>query len=91
VAEARLAFVNLRTVVDAAGASLERVVRTTVFLGSADDFPTMNRLLAEFFPAVPPVRSTPIVSLPRGFRSRSTRSPSSADGATVRHRHHLHP
>jgi 2-iminobutanoate/2-iminopropanoate deaminase len=67
-AEARQAFVNLRTVVEAAGASLERVVRTTVFLGSAEDFPAMNQLFAEFFPSAPPVRATPIVGLPRSLR-----------------------
>ena len=66
--EARQAFINLRTVVEAAGASLERVVKTTVFLSSAEDFPAMNQLFAEFFPAAPPVRSTPIVALPRGLR-----------------------
>ena len=67
-AEARQAFVNLRAVVEAAGASLERVVRTTVFLGSAEDFPAMNQLFAEFFPSAPPTRATPIVGLPRGLR-----------------------
>ena len=67
-AEARQAFVNLRNVVEAAGASLERVVRTTVFLGSAEDIPAMNKLFAEFFPSNPPVRSTPLVGLPRGLR-----------------------
>jgi 2-iminobutanoate/2-iminopropanoate deaminase len=67
-AEARQAFVNLRAVVEAAGASLERVVRTTVFLGSAEDFPAMNQLFAEFFRSAPPVRSTPLVGLPRGLR-----------------------
>jgi 2-iminobutanoate/2-iminopropanoate deaminase len=67
-AEARQAFVNLRTVVEAAGASLKHVVRTTVFLGSAEDFPAMNQLFAEFFPSAPPVRATPIVGLPRSLR-----------------------
>jgi 2-iminobutanoate/2-iminopropanoate deaminase len=67
-AEARQAFVNLRTVVQAAGADLGRVVKTTVFLGSADDFPAMNRIFAESFPTAPPVRSTPIVGLPRSLR-----------------------
>ena len=67
-AEARQAFVNLRTVVEAAGASLGRVVKTTVFLGSAEDFPALNQLFAEFFPAAPPVRSVPVVALPRGLR-----------------------
>ena len=67
-AEARQAFVNLRTVVEAAGASLGRVVRTTVFLGSTEAIPAMNQLFAEFFPSAPPARSTPIVVLRRGLR-----------------------
>ena len=67
-AEARQAFVNLRTVIEAAGASLERVVRTTVFLVSAEDVPEMNQLFAEFFPSAPPVRSAPLVELPRSLR-----------------------
>jgi 2-iminobutanoate/2-iminopropanoate deaminase len=67
-AEARQAFINLRTVVEAAGTSLGRVVRTTIFLGSAEDFPAMNQLFAEFFPSAPPVRSTPIVGLPRNLK-----------------------
>ncbi len=67
-AEGRMAFENLRRVVEAAGVSLDRVVKTTVFLASADDFPAMNSLYAEFFPAKPPVRSTPIVTLPRNLR-----------------------
>jgi 2-iminobutanoate/2-iminopropanoate deaminase len=66
--EARQAFSNLRTVVEAAGANLERVVKTTVFLGSAEDFPAMNQLFTEFFPSAPPARATPIVGLPRSLR-----------------------
>jgi 2-iminobutanoate/2-iminopropanoate deaminase len=66
--EARQAFVNLRTVVAASGASMERVVRTTVFLTDAEAFPALNLLFAEFFPSNPPARATPIVSLPRGLR-----------------------
>jgi 2-iminobutanoate/2-iminopropanoate deaminase len=67
-AEARMAFENLGRVLDAAGSGLGRVVKTTVFLASPDDFPTMNALYGEFFPDSPPVRSTPIVGLPRGLR-----------------------
>src|SRR6185369_6001160 len=50
-AEGRQAFLNLRTVVEAAGAAMHRVVKTTVFLANADDFPAMNQLFAEFFPS----------------------------------------
>jgi 2-iminobutanoate/2-iminopropanoate deaminase len=67
-AEARMAFENLRRVVEAAGLGLERVVKTTVFLAAAEDFPAMNALFGEFFPTPPPVRSTPIVALPRQLR-----------------------
>jgi 2-iminobutanoate/2-iminopropanoate deaminase len=67
-AEARMAFLNLQRVLRAAGLELDRVVKTTVFLASAEAFPAMNALYGEFFPAAPPVRSTPIVALPRGLR-----------------------
>ncbi|MEO8607176.1 MAG: Rid family detoxifying hydrolase [Chloroflexota bacterium] len=65
--QARQAFQNLATVLDAAGSSLGHVAKTTVFLTDAANFPKMNDLYAEFFPTNPPVRSTPIVQLPRGL------------------------
>jgi 2-iminobutanoate/2-iminopropanoate deaminase len=67
-AEARQAFANLRTVLEASGASLDRVVKTTVFLVSAEDFATLNTVFAEVFPSAPPARATPIVGLPRDLR-----------------------
>lgn len=67
-AEAAMAFANLRTVLAAAGSGADRVVKVTVFLTSADDFPAMNRLFGEAFPSSPPTRATPIVGLPRGLR-----------------------
>jgi 2-iminobutanoate/2-iminopropanoate deaminase len=67
-AEARMAFANLGRVLRAAGVDFDRVVKTTVFLTSADEFAAMNALFAEFFPASPPTRATPIVALPRGLR-----------------------
>lgn len=66
--EARQAFANLAAVLRAAGSGLDKVVKTTVFIGSADDVPTVNRLYAEAFPTNPPARSMPIVGLPRGLR-----------------------
>jgi 2-iminobutanoate/2-iminopropanoate deaminase len=67
-AEARQAFANLRTVLEAAGASLDRVVKTTVFLVSAEDFAALNAVYGEVFPSSPPARATPIVGLPRSLR-----------------------
>lgn len=66
--EARQAFENLRTVLEAAGSGLDRVVKTTVFLVSAEHFSVMNSLYGEFFPTAPPARATPVVGLPRELR-----------------------
>ncbi len=66
--EAEMAFDNLERALQAADSGLDRVVKTTIFLASADLFPAMNALYAVRFPSSPPVRSTPIVALPRGLR-----------------------
>jgi 2-iminobutanoate/2-iminopropanoate deaminase len=46
---------------------LAHVIKVTCFLPDASAFPTLNALFAEFFPDAPPVRSAPIVQLPRGL------------------------
>ena len=66
-AQARQAFANLRAVLEDSGSRLERVVKVTCYVADASAFPTLNGLFAEFFPVAPPVRSTPIVALPRGL------------------------
>lgn len=66
--QARQAFRNLATVLEEAGSGLERVVKTTIFMADAGHFPKLNELYAEFFPRNPPVRSVPIVQLPRGLQ-----------------------
>ena len=60
---------NLQAVLDAAGSSLERVVKTTVFLVDMADFAVMNEAYSGFFGAVRPARSTVEVRrLPRDAR-----------------------
>jgi 2-iminobutanoate/2-iminopropanoate deaminase len=66
-AQARQAFANLAAVLEDAGSRLERVVKVTCFLADGAAFPVLNTLFAEFFPIAPPVRSAPIVQLPRGL------------------------
>ncbi len=51
-------FNNLRAVLEAAGSSLDKVVKTTVFLKDMSDFAAMNAVYASFFPGTPPARST---------------------------------
>jgi 2-iminobutanoate/2-iminopropanoate deaminase len=60
---------NLKHVLAAAGSSLERVVKTTVFLADMHEFRAMNDVYAEFFTNAPPARSTvQVARLPRDVR-----------------------
>ncbi len=60
---------NLSKVLEAAGSSLARVVKTTVFLADMNDFAAMNEVYATFFTDEPPARSTvQAARLPRDAR-----------------------
>lgn len=56
--QTRRALQNLTEVLEASGSGLDRVVKTTIFLASMDDFTAVNETYAEFFPKDPPARST---------------------------------
>ncbi len=57
--QTRQTLENLKTTLEAVGSSMEKVVKTTVFLTDvAADFQTMNKVYSEFFPESPPARST---------------------------------
>ena len=49
---------NLRAVLEAAGSSMEAVVKTTVYLTDLHDFTAMNEVYGRYFPKDPPARST---------------------------------
>jgi 2-iminobutanoate/2-iminopropanoate deaminase len=49
---------NVKAILEAAGASLHHVVKTTVFLKDMNDFAAMNEAYARYFSAAPPARST---------------------------------
>jgi len=60
---------NLKAIVEAAGSSLDRAVKATVFLKDMNDFAAMNEVYARYFPANPPGRSTvEVARLPRDVR-----------------------
>jgi 2-iminobutanoate/2-iminopropanoate deaminase len=66
-AETRQALTNLKHVLEAAGSSLENVLKTTVFLRDMGDFARMNAIYGEFFPRDCPARSTvQVAALPKG-------------------------
>lgn len=56
-AQTHQVFQNLKAVLEAAGASLDTVVKTTVFLKNMDDFATMNEVYSEYFTNHKPARS----------------------------------
>jgi 2-iminobutanoate/2-iminopropanoate deaminase len=66
--QARQALANLEAVLQDAGSSLARVIKVTCFVTDQSDYPVLNALFTEFFPLAPPVRSAPLVQLPRGLR-----------------------
>lgn len=60
---------NLRAVLEAAGSSLERVVKTTIFLRDMGDFTRVNEVYGSYFASNPPARSTvQVAALPKGAR-----------------------
>jgi 2-iminobutanoate/2-iminopropanoate deaminase len=52
------ALKNISGILKAAGTSLDKVVRSTVFLKNMGDFAAMNEVYAKYFTAAPPARST---------------------------------
>jgi 2-iminobutanoate/2-iminopropanoate deaminase len=60
---------NLKAVLEACGSSLERVLKTTVFLKDMSDFPRMNEVYTRYFQVNPPARATvEAARLPRDAR-----------------------
>jgi 2-iminobutanoate/2-iminopropanoate deaminase len=61
------ALQNLRAILEAAGSGLDRLVKTTVFLQTLDDFPGMNQVYKQHVGDQPPARSTvEVAKLPSG-------------------------
>ncbi len=56
--ETRLVLTNIKRILEGVGSSMSDVVKCTVFLADADDFPAMNEVYAEFFGNAKPARTT---------------------------------
>ncbi len=66
-AETRQALTNLKHVLEAAGSSLDNVLKTTVFLRDMNDFARVNAVYGEFFTQSYPARSAvQVAALPKG-------------------------
>ncbi|MGH8338580.1 MAG: Rid family detoxifying hydrolase [Gammaproteobacteria bacterium] len=68
-AQTERVFENLKAVLAAAGASLETVLKTTVYLKDMSEFPKMNEVYAKYLGASPPARTTiAAAGLPRAVK-----------------------
>ena len=64
---------NLKAVLEAAGSSLDRVVKTTVYLADMTEFAAMNEIYARYFGATKPARATvQVARLPRDVKVESS-------------------
>jgi 2-iminobutanoate/2-iminopropanoate deaminase len=67
--EATRVMENLKAVLEAAGSSLDKVVKTTIFMTDLADFGRVNAVYGSYFQAAPPARSTiQVCALPKGAR-----------------------
>src|SRR5499425_3819673 len=57
-AETRQVCENLEAVLEAAGSSLDRVVKVTIYMADLGELLEMNRVFSEYFPVDPPARTT---------------------------------
>ena len=69
VQETKQVIENLKAILETAGSGLDKILKTTVFLHSMDDFGVMNEVYNRYFSKDPPARSTIEVSrLPKGVK-----------------------
>jgi 2-iminobutanoate/2-iminopropanoate deaminase len=68
-AQTHRVFANLKAILEAAGASFDHVVRTTVYLADMNDFATVNEIYGTYFSSPAPARATvQAARLPRDAR-----------------------
>ena len=66
--QAMQAFRNIKTILEEIGSSLDKIVKTTVFMVSGNDFSILNRVYGTVFPENAPARSTPqVMPFPAGI------------------------
>lgn len=66
--QAKQSLLNIKTILEELGSSLEKVVKTTVFMVSGNDFSILNEIYYEFFSNNAPARSTPqVMPFPAGI------------------------
>jgi 2-iminobutanoate/2-iminopropanoate deaminase len=66
--QVRQAFSNIKTILEEIGSDMSKIVKTTIFMVSGNDFSIVNKIYNEFFPENAPARSTPqVMPFPAGI------------------------
>jgi len=66
--QALQSFLNVKTILEELGSSMEKIVKTTVFMVAGNDFSILNKVYGEIFPENAPARSTPqVMPFPAGI------------------------
>ncbi len=66
--QAMQSFMNIKTILEELGSSMDKIVKTTVFMVSGNDFSILNKVYGEVFPKNAPARSTPqVMPFPAGI------------------------
>ncbi len=66
--QTRQCFLNIKTVLEEAGSNMSKIVKTTIFMVTGNDFSAINKVYSEFFPENAPARSTPqVMPFPAGI------------------------
>ncbi len=69
VAQTKQVLENLKAVLEASGSSMEKVLKTTVFIKDMNEFPKVNEVYGKYFPSNPPARATvEVARLPKDVR-----------------------
>ncbi len=66
--QAMQSFMNIKIILEELGSSMDKIVKTTVFMVSGNDFSMLNKVYGEVFPENAPARSTPqVMPFPAGI------------------------
>jgi len=66
--QTRQCFQNIKIILEEAGSSLSKIVKTTIFMVTGNDFAVINKVYSEFFPENAPARSIPqVMPFPSGI------------------------
>ena len=66
--QTRQCFANIKTILEEAGSSMKKIVKTTIFMVAGNDFSVINKIYNEFFPENAPARSAPqVMPFPAGI------------------------